>query len=146
MKSHAPNKRCTFKGLVAALALVPVMALAAGPWRILNADWSSYLPKGFYADAGGCFDAAVNAWHAYWPGHQDAVFTLVEATPTSYAWSISNNASGGLHCVRSENDAGNNDEALRQSILNTCVSLSGAKKARCVAAANESYRQCMSER
>ena len=39
-----------------------------------------------------------------------------------------------------------NCEALRQSILNTCASLSGAKKARCVAAANESYRQCMSER
>lgn len=39
-----------------------------------------------------------------------------------------------------------NCEALRQSILNTCASLSGAKRARCVAAANESYRQCMSER
>lgn len=39
-----------------------------------------------------------------------------------------------------------NCEALRQSILNTCASLSGSKRARCVAAANESYRQCMSER
>jgi RHS repeat-associated protein len=38
-----------------------------------------------------------------------------------------------------------NCEALRQSILNTCASLSGRKKSRCVAAANESYRQCMSE-
>jgi RHS repeat-associated protein len=39
-----------------------------------------------------------------------------------------------------------NCEEVRQSILNTCASLYGATKARCVAAANESYRQCMSEK
>lgn len=39
-----------------------------------------------------------------------------------------------------------NCEALRQSILNTCESLSGGSKRRCFVAAEESYRQCMSEK
>ncbi|KAB2903109.1 MAG: RHS repeat-associated core domain-containing protein [Burkholderiaceae bacterium] len=39
-----------------------------------------------------------------------------------------------------------NCEALRQSILNTCEGLSGSSKRRCFAAADESYRQCMSEK
>jgi hypothetical protein len=34
-------------------------------------------------------------------------------------------------------------EALKQSILNTCASLTGKKQFRCFAAANKAYRQCM---
>jgi hypothetical protein len=34
-------------------------------------------------------------------------------------------------------------EALRQSILSTCASLTGRKQLACFAAAEESYRQCM---
>ncbi|MEJ0062661.1 MAG: RHS repeat-associated core domain-containing protein [Alphaproteobacteria bacterium] len=36
-------------------------------------------------------------------------------------------------------------EALRQSILNTCVPLSGAKKAACLWVANTTYNQCMED-
>ena len=38
-----------------------------------------------------------------------------------------------------------NCEALKQSILDTCASLTGAKKFACFAAAQKSYEHCMEE-
>jgi len=38
-----------------------------------------------------------------------------------------------------------NCQALRDSILNTCASLSGEKRRACIAAAEISYQQCMED-
>jgi len=45
-----------------------------------------------------------------------------------------------------ENEEGKrkNCQALKDSILATCASLSGVKRARCVFAAEDAYDQCMS--
>lgn len=55
---------------------------------------------------------------------------------TSPAYLIPSSVSAGLN---------ENCQALRNSILNTCASLSGGARTRCVGAANVTYRQCMSQ-